>query len=404
MKARYRYRIYPKPRQQVILAKTFGCVRVVWNDALAHCRSMRTDGSKTPSGYDLKKLVVTQAKRTPERAWLAEVSSIAINESVLDLGVAFKNFFASITGKRQGARVNPPRFKSRRHRQSFRLTRGGFSVHSQSVKLAKIGHVHMKVSRALPSAPSSVTVIKDASGRYFASFVVDVPDTPLPECDAVVRIDVGLETYATLSTGEKVDNPRWLRKLLPKLRRYQKSLSRKQKGSSNWHRQRQKVAKLHAHITDCRTDFIHKLSTRLVRENQAISVEDLCVKGLVRTRLAKSFSDAGLGQFVTMVEAKCNRYGRHFVKVDRFYPSSQVCSACGHRDGKKPLNIRRWQCSQCGTSHDRDVNAAVNIKVAGGLSETRNGCGDGVSPEATRAVVCEAATHPNRECKQLSLR
>ncbi|MEO0854227.1 MAG: RNA-guided endonuclease TnpB family protein, partial [Cyanobacteria bacterium J06648_11] len=159
----------------------------------------------------------------------------------------------------------------------------------------------------------------------------------------------------------------------------------------------------HAHIKDCRTDFLHKLSTRLVRENQAISVEDLCLKGLVRTRLAKSFSDAGLGQFVTMVEAKCHRNGRHFVKVDRFYPSSQVCSACGDRDGKKPLTIRRWQCSKCGTSHDRDVNAAVNIQVAGGLSETRNGCGESVRPGATRAVLSEAATHPNSECKQLSL-
>lgn len=272
------------------------------------------------------------------------------------------------------------------------------------MKLAKLGHVRMKVSRPLPSAHSSVTVIKDASGRYFASFVVDVPERPLPECDAAVGIDVGLETYATLSTGEKVDNPRWLRKLLPKLRRNQKSLSRKQKGSYNWHRQRQKVAKLHAHTRDCRTDFIHKLSTRLVRENQAISVEDLCLKGLVRTRLAQSFSDAGLGQFVTMVEAKCDRYGRQFVKVDRFYPSSQVCSACGHKDGKKPLDIRRWQCSQCGAKHDRDVNAAVNIKVVGGLSETQNGCGESVRPGATRAVLSEAATHSNLECQLVSLR
>lgn len=400
MKARFRYRIYPKPLQREMLARTFGCVRVVWNDALALNNQQYEQHGESVKNSDLQKICITQAKRTEERKWLSEVSNAALQQSVRDLGQAFSNFFRACKG--QGL-AQFPRFKSRRNQQSFRLTKQCFSVHSNSVKLQKIGHVRMKVSRPLPSLPSSVTVIKDACNRYFASFVVELPDGTLPESLNGVGIDVGLETYATLSTGEKVDNPRWLRHELPRLRRLQKSLSRKKKGSNNWHKQRLKVAKLHARVKDARTDFTHKLSTRLVRENQAIAVEDLCLKGLVRTRLAKSFSDAGLGQLVAMIEAKCARYDRHFVKIDRFFPSSQICSNCGHRDGPKHQSIRKWQCPNCGASHDRDVNAAINIKVAGGLSETQNACGESVSPEVGRAVLGEARTAPKLELKQLSL-
>ncbi|MFF9803480.1 RNA-guided endonuclease InsQ/TnpB family protein, partial [Streptomyces rochei] len=248
--------------------------------------------------------------------------------------------------------------------------------------LPKIGTVKVKWSRILPAQPSSVTVIKDAAGRYFASFVIDTDphaDTArMPDTDHTIGIDLGLTHFAVLSDGTKIDSPRFLRRAEKKLKRAQRELSRKQKGSRNREKARLKVARAHAKVADARHEFHHQLSTKLIRDNQAIGVEDLAVKGLARTRLAKSVHDAGWSAFVHMLEYKAVRYGRTLVKIGRFTPTSQVCSKCGANDGPKPLHIRTWTCAACGAVHDRDHNAAINVKTAAGLAVSA--CGAPVRP------------------------
>lgn len=276
--------------------------------------------------------------------------------------------------------VGAPRFRSRRdNRQAIRFTRNArFAVtDGRMLRLPKIGDVKLAWSRDLPSEPSSVTIVKDASGRYFASFVVVTTDEPLPELDTEVGIDLGLSTFAVLSDGTVIESPRFFRRAERRLRRAQQNLSRKQKGSRNRAKARIEVAKAHARVSDARRDWAHKHSTTLIRENQAIYVEDLCVTGLARTRLAKSVHDAGWGMFTRMLEEKAARYGRTFHKVDRWFPSSRTCSACGCVDGKKPLSVREWSCP-CGIVHDRDRKAAVNI-LAAGRAERLNACGETVS-------------------------
>ncbi|WP_230843743.1 RNA-guided endonuclease InsQ/TnpB family protein [Gloeobacter morelensis] len=368
MKARFRYRLYPHPAQRFWLAKTFGCARMVFNDGLRIRQQAHQNGEPYIGDTELQKRVITQAKQTPERAWLAEVSSVALIQSLADLHQGFRNFFHSLSGKRQGAKVNPPRFKKKTDKQAIRFTRNGFKVHSQSVFIAKVGHIPIEWSRPLSSQPSSVTIIRDKAGRHFASFICEVQAEPLPENDVAIGIDVGLTTFATYSDGEKVENPRIFRKLERKLARLQRQHAKKQKGSKRRAKMRLKVAKLHAHIKDKRSDFLHKLSTPILRKNHTVVVEDLCIKGLGRTRLAKSFQDAGFGMFLSMLEAKALKYGRELLKVGRFYASSQICSACQHQDGPKPLWVRRWSCSACKAEHDRDENAAKNI-LAQGLRE-----------------------------------
>ena len=365
MKARYQYRIYPHPGQQTKLAQLFGCCRVVWNDALAICKK----AEKLPKNSALQKQCITEAKQLLERAWLKDVSNIPLQQSVADLGVAFSNFFASLKGKRKGKRANPPRFKKRMGNQSARFTREGFSLKGSKVYLAKIGRLPIEWSRTLPSIPSSVTIIKDASGRYFASFVCEVEEQPLSGGAKSVGVDLGITTFATLSTGEKVAAPKPLKRRLNRLRKLQRNLARKVKGSKRRERARRRVAKLHAKIRDTRTDFLHKLSTRLIRENQAVMVEDLNVSGMIRNRkLSRAISDLGWRQFRTLLEGKGIRYGRVVGVVNRWEPTSQTCSCCEERGGKLDLSIREWQCIWCGATHDRDINAAINIKVAGGQS------------------------------------
>jgi putative transposase len=212
MKARYRYRIYPKRKQVIELAKAFGCARVVWNDALAICQKAFKEGKERPK--DVDKLVITEAKKTPERAWLSEVSVVHLQQAYRDLQQAWSNFFDSLKGKRKGKKVGCPKFKTKQSRQAIRFTQRGFSVHSQSVKIAKIGHIPMEVSRPLPSYPTSVTIIKDTAGRYFASFVVEVKPEILAKTDEAVGIDLGLNHFAICSNGEKIDNPRYHKKLI----------------------------------------------------------------------------------------------------------------------------------------------------------------------------------------------
>jgi len=389
MKARYQYRIYPTIEQQAKLSKLFGCCRVVWNDALAFCRN----SEKLPKNSDLQKQFITQAKQTEERQWLSEVCTTPLQQSLRDLNTAYSNFFASLTGKRKGIKVNPPKFKKRSNKQTARFTRQGFVLHQHKVYLAKIGDVKIVWSRDLPSDPSSVTVIKDASGRYFLSFVVETQPVTIPPINDGVGIDLGIKTFATLSNGEKIDSPKPLKKYLRKLKKAQQKLSRKQKGSKRREKARLKVAKIHAKITDTRTDFLHKLSTKIARENQSVVLEDLNVSGMLKNRkLSRAISDLGWRQFRTLLEAKCSKYQRDFVVIDRWTPTSQVCSCCGFRGGKLDLAVREWTCLNCETIHDRDINAAVNILVAGGHSETLNGRG-GKRQTTSVAASCEASTH-----------
>ncbi|MFB9628423.1 RNA-guided endonuclease InsQ/TnpB family protein, partial [Nonomuraea helvata] len=258
------------------------------------------------------------------------------------------------------------------------------------LRLPKIGDVKVRWSRPLPAPPSSVTVIKDAAGRYFASFVVEVREQPLPTASAETGIDLGLGHFAVLADGRKIDSPRFLRREEKKLKKLQKALSRKQKGSSNRAKARVKVARQHAKVAGARREFHHQLSIKIIRENQAVFVEDLAVKGLARTRLAKSVHDAGWSSFVSMLEYKAKLYGRQFAKVGRFFPSSKLCSACGTVAETMPLNVREWSCA-CGAIHDRDVNAAINI-LAAGRAERLNACGGPVRPPLAAARAEEAGS------------
>ena len=398
MLARYRYRVYPSPGQEMMLARTFGCARVVFNDCLRLREEAHAAGEKI-SGTEVQRRVVTLAKGAPGRAWLGEVASVALVQACQDARRAYRNWFDSLSGKRKGRKVGHPRFRSRKdHRQSIRLTRNGFALHGERLYLAKVGDLRVRWSRPLPSEPSSVTVIREADGRYYASFVVEVAGHPLPAVSHDIGLDLGLSVLAATSEGELIDNPRHLRRRERKLARGQRALSRKQKGSANRVKARVKVAVQHRKVREARADHLHKTALRLVRDNQAVYVEDLAVSGLARTKLAKSVHDAGWAMLVRLVEEKTERYGRSVFKVDRWFPSSQICSMCGVKDGPKPLNVREWTCANCGSEHDRDVNAARNIrlegrKVAAGQAETLNGCGGTVRPGLALAGPGETATH-----------
>ncbi|NUP25078.1 MAG: transposase [Streptomyces sp.] len=398
MRLRYSFRLYPDTGQQTALAKAFGCARVVFNDAVRAREDARKADQPFPSAAELSKRLITEAKQTVERSWLGEVSAVVLQQSLRDADTAYRNFFASLKGERKGPKLGPPRLKSRKgSRQSIRFTANArWSITDAGrLSLPKIGAVKVKWSRTLPATPTSVTVIKDAAGRYFASFVIDTDPAAdaarMPETSRTIGIDLGLTHFAVLSDGTKIDSPRFLRRAEKKLKKTQKELSRKQKGSKNRAKARLKVARAHAQVADARREFHHQLSTQLISENQGIAVEDLAVAGLARTRLAKSVHDAGWAQFIGMLKYKAERYGRTLVQVGRFTPTSQTCSTCGAVDGPKPLNIREWTCSACSTVHDRDHNAAINVKTAAGLAVTA--CGAPVRPEPVLAQRAETGSH-----------
>ncbi|MFD0782848.1 RNA-guided endonuclease InsQ/TnpB family protein [Micromonospora azadirachtae] len=402
---RYNYRVYPDAAQRTALAQAFGCARVVFNDGLRLRHRAREAGEKYVSDAELSKRVITQAKATPERAWLGEVSSVVLQQALTDLNTAYRNFFASVTGKRKGRKVAPPRFRSRKdNRQAIRFTKNArFKVLDNGrLRLPKVGDLDVRWSRSLPSDPSSVAIIKDAAGRYFASFVVQTAeDETLPPVESEVGIDLGLTHFAVLSDGTKITAPKFLRRAARTLKRLQQALSRKRRGSQNRKKAVVKVARAHARVADTRRDWQHKLSTAIVRENQAIYVEDLCVTGLGRTRLAKSVHDAGWASFTGMLEYKAARYGRTFGRVDRFFPSTRMCSQCGRINDKMALNVRSWDCP-CGTTHDRDVNAAINV-LAVGQAESLNDRGAHVRPGLVPAARREAVTHPDAACSTRSV-
>jgi putative transposase len=363
---------------------------------------MYQQGENKPSNGELQKKLITQAKKTEQRQWLSEVSNIPLQQALNDFNQAYSNFFKSSTGKRKGKQVKPPRFKSKHSKQTARFRRGGFKVNQHNVYLAKIGKIKIKWSRELPSEPSSVTVIKDSSDRYFLSFVVEVIPQKLPDNGKSCGIDLGITTFATFNSGKKVKSPKPLKKYLQKLKRCQRNLARKKKGSNRRDKAKKRLAKVHAKIKDIRTDFLHKLSTDIIRENQTIVLEDLNVSGMMKNhKLAKAISDMGWRQFRTMLSAKADMYGRDFRVIDRWTPTSQMCSTCGFNGGKKELNVREWTCINCGGVHDRDVNASIQIlkTAVGGQSKALNERGAGRKTPLKGAVCNEAST----TYKQLSL-
>ena len=392
MQLRYSYRLYPTTGQCAALTRAFGCVRVAFNDGLHARQEAFAAGLPYITDAELSARL-TAAKATPERAWLGEVSSVVLQQALADLNTAYRNFFASVTGRRKGPKMALPRYRSRKDtRQAIRFTRNAkFSVTpGGKLRLPKIGDIQVRWSRQLPSAPSSVTVIKDSSGRYFASFVVRTEHDALRAAEPVVGIDLGLTHFAVLSDGRKIASPRFLRRAEKKLKREQGKLSRRQDGSKNREKARIKVARAHARVADARREFHHQLSTALIRDNQAVAVEDLAVTALARTRMAKSVHDAGWAAFVGMLEYKARLYGRKFYRIGRFEPTSRVCSACGADDGRKPLHVRAWSCRSCGVWLDRDVNAAVNVARAAGLAVSA--CGAQVRPGLALAQRGEAGT------------
>jgi putative transposase len=375
VKRAFKYRFYPTSAQAAELQRTFGCVRLVYNRAL-EARSAAWNGEQRRVTYGESSALLTAWKRDPQLAFLNEVSSVPLQQCLRHLQAGFVAFW----DKRAGY----PRFKSRkRGKQSAEYTRSAFRWRDGQLTLAKMTEpLDIRWSRQLPEGvePSTVTVSRDPAGRWFVSILVETTVEPLPHVDSAAGIDAGITSLITLSTGKKVPNPRHERRDRARLAREQRRLARKQKGSNNRERQRRKVARVHARIADRRRDFLHQLSTRLVRENQTVVIEDLAVANLLGNhRRARVISDAAWSELRAMLAYKCRWYGRDLVVVDRWFPSSKTCSVCGALQDTMPLNIRGWTC-HCGATHDRDVNAARNI-LAAGLAVTA--CGDGARP--TRA-------------------
>lgn len=354
----YKYRIYPTPGQQEKLNQTFGCVRVVWNRLV---ENFNLYGS--PS-YDPKmsEKTVKEDSRFP---WLKDVSAAALQQKRMDFSETKSQFF----NKSRKAKLGRMSFRRKQGRQSYRLPNQKFSLsqETRTIRLEKIGHVPVVIDRKIPNDANyrSVTVSKSPTGKFFVSVLVKIGIDLLPMTGKSVGIDLGLKDLFILSNGDVVNNPRWYRKSQAKLAKEQKHLSRKKKGSKRYERQRVKVARVHEKTANQRKHFTHSISTALVGEFDVICVEDLNVAGMKRGNLGKSISDAGWSEFVRQLDYKAKWYGKSFVKIDRFYPSSQICSTCGHRDGKKSLDVREWTCSNCGKRHDRDLNAATNVLVKG---------------------------------------
>ncbi|HSA53863.1 MAG TPA: RNA-guided endonuclease TnpB family protein [Yinghuangia sp.] len=396
MKRAFRYRFYPSDAQAVELVRTFGCVRKVYNLALA-ARSQAWESRGERVGYGATSAMLTAWKQTPELGFLREVSCVPLQQALRHLQTAFANFFAK--------RARFPRFKSRRKsRASAEYTSSAFRYRDGRLTLAKMSEpLDIVWSRPLPegAVPSTVTVSRDSAGRWFVSLLCDDTVAPLPASatDVAVGIDVGITSLATLSTGEKVANPGHERRDRERLARAQRDLARKAKGSNNRAKARLRVARVHARIADRRRDHLHKLTTRLVHENQVVVIEDLSVRTMVKNRsLARAVSDAAWGDLRSMLEYKCTWYGRELVVVDRWFPSSKLCGACGAVAAKLPLDVREWTCG-CGAVHDRDVNAARNI-LAAGLAVAA--CGDGVRPQREsflpggRRSVKQEGSQPSR--------
>ncbi|MFF3966068.1 RNA-guided endonuclease InsQ/TnpB family protein [Streptomyces griseorubiginosus] len=390
VKRAFRYRFYPTDEQAAELSRTFGCVRLVYNKALEE-RTRAWYSEQRRISYVQSSAALTGWKKTEELAFLTEVSSVPLQQALRHLQAAFAHFFAK--------RAQYPRYKSRKKsRASAEYTRSAFTWREGKLTLAKMAEpLDIRWSRLLPEGaePTTVTVSRDAAGRWFVSLLCEDGIAPAPATNMAVGLDAGITSLVTLSTGEKIANLRHERRDRARLARAQRELSRKAKGSANRAKARRRVAKVHARIADRRRDFLHKLSTRLVRENQTVVIEDLTVRNLLKNgRLARAISDAAWTDLRSMLEYKCAWYGRELVVIDRFFPSSKLCGSCGTVAVKLPLHVREWTCA-CGVVHDRDVNAARNI-LAAGLAAAA--CGDGVRPqrESSRTGRSSVKQEPQR--------
>ena len=368
----YKFRCYPTPEQEQILARTFGCARFAYNYML-RLRSDAWMQRQESIGYHATSAALTALKKTPEHAWLNEVSSVPVQQALRHLQTAFANFFAK--------RARYPQFKRKDGPQSAEYTTSAFKWDGQSLKLAKMdAPLAIRWSRTIPKAAkvTTVTVSRDAAGRYFVSLLCDDAVAAKPAAQGRVGIDLGLTHFAILSSGEKVAAPNTFRRNETKLAKLQRRLAKKTRGSNRRKKAKLKVARLHAKIADSRRDFLHKLSTRLINENQVIAVESLSVSNMQKNRcLSKSISDASWSEFLRQLEYKALWYGRELIGIDKWYPSSKRCSECGYTMPKMPLNVRQWTCPECGAIHDRDVNAARNVLAAGLAVSAR---GEAVSP------------------------
>ena len=366
----YKFRIYPNEEQKIFFSKTFGCVRLVYN-LMLNDRMKAYEESKENIDKEIK--YPTPAKYKKEYEFLKEVDSLALANAQMNLDKAYKNFFRD---KSTGF----PKFKSKKNPvQSYTTNNqnGTISVFENWLKLPKLKElVKIKVHRKIEGVIKSATILRNGSGKYFISFLCEVDIQELPKTNSSVGIDLGIKDMAILSTGEKIENLKFRKQLEDKLKREQRKLSKryliakqsnkKLSESKNYQKQRMKVAKIHEKIMNMRTDFLNKLSMDIIKNHDIICIEDLNTKGLLHNhKLAKSIADVSWGNFVNKLEYKANWYGKEIIKIDTFYPSSQICSICGHRDGKKTLDVREWTCPICRTHHDRDMNASKNILAEG---------------------------------------
>ncbi len=376
-KRAYQYRCYPTTEQETILARTFGCARFVYNWAL-RLRTHAYSQEQQRIGYHETSTQLTALKQQPAYQWLNAVASVPLQQALRHLDRAFRNFFEG--------RAAYPKFHKRHGEQSATYVGTAFHWHGQTLTLAKMDMpLHIIWSRPLPDGakPTTVTITKDTAGRYFVSILVEEEINPLPVVNKQVGLDLGLKSMVIMSSGETVGNPKYFAKDGKKLAKAQRRLAKKQKGSKNRAKARKKVARIHVKIADRRRDYQHKLSTRIIRENQTICIESLQVKNMVKNHsLAKAISDVGWSEFVFQLEYKAQWYGRTLVKIDKWYPSSKRCSVCGHMLDSLDLDTRFWRCPECHTFHDRDINAAQNI-LAAGLAVSA--CGEAVRPGRAHA-------------------